>query len=77
MRVHLGSIDVDDEQRLAIADFYGLRGLATREMVRDWYLGHAEADLKAMTSAFLEARRRRLARDVERQIERGVTGEDR
>lgn len=36
-------VDVDDEYRRAINQFYGKPGLATREEVKDWFRAYGES----------------------------------
>jgi hypothetical protein len=48
VRVSLGTIVVSDDCRRAINYYYGRPGLATRDDVRNFYLGHADSDLNAV-----------------------------
>ena len=46
MKVRLGTIEIDDEERRLLASYIGRKGLATREEVRSFYIQNAEANLE-------------------------------
>lgn len=52
MKVAIGTIDVSDDMRRAIADLLGKKGLATREDVRMCYQRIADADLLTILSEY-------------------------
>lgn len=58
MKVRLGTIEIDDEERRAIRAYYGQRGLATRADVRAFFIAMAEADLETIVHDFAEERQR-------------------
>lgn len=56
MKVNLGTIEVDDDQRKLIAESEGGSGLATREVIRDTFVPNLiKAGIAALETASIEA----------------------
>ena len=49
------TFELDETDRLAIADYFGDRGPASRERCADWFSGHARSDLDSLVSDYLAA----------------------
>lgn len=52
MKVNLGTIEVNDLVRRAIAKYYGEKKIASRATVRSFFLDHASADLEQVVSEY-------------------------
>lgn len=48
MKVNIGTIEVNDDVRRAVAHRFGKKGLATRADVRSLYLSLADADMQTI-----------------------------
>ena len=54
MRIALGTVDLTDEERKAIAAFYYTKGLANREFCRRYMLDVAKAEIDSLVWYYKE-----------------------
>lgn len=58
MKIALGTVEVSDDQRAAIAFYYGDEGLATRERCRNFIIGNGYGAIDAQQSDLSDTRDR-------------------
>lgn len=61
MKITLGTIDVSDAERAAIAEFYGIDGLAPRDVCRRYVLANGEDNLSDLRQQFEDRAEERAA----------------